>query len=155
MKKTTQLLALAAAVCLLTACSPSPMDSTVALSANFIPKDSANKMIRSYQASIALPDSDTTAKLSSLIVNAEDLRSYLADTSITQVKMMFAHTLNYINSGHVGLPAGYRNDAFTLVLAGVKANGDYVYGAGTTVLNRCVPCPYSCMLGKAASPLLD
>lgn len=124
------------------------------LSNYFISKDSANKMLSSYQASISSADADSN--LRSLIVNADALRKYLSDTSIKEVKIMLAHTLDYINSGHQDQAAGYKPKALTVIMAGYDDRGDYVYGPGNTVPNRAKPCPNECpTTGSASSSLLE
>lgn len=126
---------------------------------SFIVKDSANRMIQSYLTSIEPVDStaEKKADLYSLSVDADDLRMYLNDKpSIKTVKLMFAHTLEYINKGNGGKPAGYKSGALTLVLAGYDRAGNYVYMDGNQVMDHCVPCPHNCNgEGSAASNLLQ
>lgn len=120
---------------------------------NFISKDSANKMIRSYLVSIN--DSMNTQDLRSLVLDAESMRKYLADTTIKHVKFMLAHTLQYINSGNAGKPAGYTADELTIIMAGYDASGNYVYYDTEFILNRARPCPPLCPpTGTAAQPTL-
>jgi hypothetical protein len=107
---------------------------------NFINKDTANIMLQSYQASLKT-DSNS---LKSLIVDANDLRAYLADSAITNVKLMFAHTLDYIHSGHSGQPCGYQSGALTLILAGYDAEGNYKYFDVNNVMDHARPCPTLC-----------
>jgi len=122
--------------------------------AHLIPVDSANKMIGSYLSS--LPADSQDSELQSLIMNAAVLREYLADTSIRNVKIMFAHTLDYINSGYEGQPAGYKSGALTIIFAGYDAKGDYIFAPGNMVPNHTVPCPNHCVgSGSAASSLLQ
>jgi len=116
-----------------------------------IVKDSANKMINSYLNSLQ----DDSTDLHSLVLDGNVLREYLADTSIVKLKLMFAHTLPYINSGNANRYAGYKIDALTIVIAGFDAAGNYIYAAGNAVPNHCVPCPHICPLGKAGSSLLE
>lgn len=118
---------------------------------NFITKDSANKMIQSYLTSI--DDPNNTEALRSLIVDADAMRKYLADTTIKEMKLMLAHTLQYINSGNQGQPAGYKATALTLILAGFNASGNYVYYDTEFILNRARPCPPLCPpAGTAVRP---
>ena len=122
----------------------------------FIPVDTANKMLASYLTSINYSQNDTD--LQSLTVDAGQLRSYLnagtASDPITSIKLMFAHTLAFANSSRSGANAGYKNNALTIIIAAVKANGDYVYYTGNTVLDYTAPCPTHCPSGQAASPYL-
>lgn len=125
---------------------------------DFIRVDTANKMIASYLNSINYTQNDTD--LRSLIIDADTLRTYLANSSIKKVKIMFAHTLAYINSGHGNQPAGYKNTALTTVIAGYDASGNYVFyrypeSSVDMVLDHSMPCPTNCPTsGTAASDLL-
>lgn len=126
---------------------------TAGTDSNFISMDSANKMIQSYLTSIAKDTADTN--IQSIIVDANSLRKYLDDTSIKKVKIMFAHTLDYINSGHNGEPAGYKPFAFTIVISGYNSDGDYVLAPGNMVPDHAEPCPTNCnTVGNASSPLI-
>lgn len=113
---------------------------------NFIEKDTANVMIESYLESI---EKDPDA-LKSLIVNANDLRQYLSDTSIKQVKLMFAHTESYIRKGNRGVPCGYNSNALTIILAGYDASENYKYYDVNKVLDHCMPCPSMCPVNGTA-----
>jgi len=118
---------------------------------HFIPADTANKMIGSYLASIGADSSC----LNSLIIDANALRYYLQDTSIRKIKIMFAHTLDYIYSGHEGVPAGYKKDALTIILAGYDLDDNYRFAPGNMVPDHAVPCPDLCPVsGTAADNLL-
>lgn len=119
---------------------------------SFLPMDSANIMIQSYLSSVGYPKNDDS--LLSLSVNADDLRAFLADSSITDIKLMFAHRMDYINNGNSGEYCGYSPDGLTLILAAYDANGDYIFHDGDQVMNRMAPCPPSCPIGTAAKPLL-
>ena len=123
----------------------------------FIPIDSANKMLSSYLKSL---DTVTAvdANLHAVIFNADSLRSMLNDETngkIAHVKVMFAHRLDYINSGGQNVNCGYDNDALTLIIAGYDTVGNYVYHPAGKVLNIGSPCPPLCPEnGTAASNLL-
>src|SRR5690606_21419291 len=96
---------LAAAAMLLAACNQSQPQQAQLLSSptsgpTFIPSDSANKMIQSYLTSTTGNPDDLRA----LILDADSMKSYLTDTSIRHLKVMLAHTLNYINDGNNGRP---------------------------------------------------
>ncbi len=124
-----------------------PADSLDTLTTS-IPVDSANKMINSYLTSI----SSQSNQLNSLIVDAGSLRNYLSNPNIKHVKLMFAHTLNYINSGHSGQNAAYTSGALTLIIAGYDANGNYVLDSKGGVEDNLGACPYNCPTsGTAAS----
>lgn len=119
--------------------------------ASDIPVDSANKMISSYISS--LNGNQDNKNLYSLIVDAKCLRTYLNNNpQVTNVKLMFAHTLSYINSGHQGQTAGYKSGELTMVIAGYDANGNYVLINGNEVMDNLQPCPQYCpSTGTAAS----
>ena len=122
----------------------------------FIVKDSANKMIQSYLTSIGSSATTQDSSLNSLIFDADALRAYLSDTSIKNVKLMFAHTLEYINAGNSGTNAGYKSGALTLVVAGYDQDGNYILGPTQMVPDRARPCPHYCPLtGTASSNLLE
>ncbi|OSZ79064.1 hypothetical protein CAP35_12680 [Chitinophagaceae bacterium IBVUCB1] len=122
--------------------------------ASDIPVDSANKMIGSYIQSLG--GNPSNENLYSLIADANCLRNYLnAHPEVTNVKLMFAHTLDYINTGHQGQNAGYKSGALTLVIAGYDAAGNYVLINGNRVMDRVAPCPIDCpQTGTAASNTL-
>lgn len=121
-------------------------------SMSYISKDTANKMIQSYLTSLG---TDTTGNLQCLIADAGTLRNYLSDTSIKKIKVMFAHTLQYIDAGNGGQPAGYTPHEFTVLFAGFNAEGNYVLAPGGMVPDRAEPCPDNCItVGTAASPLI-
>ncbi len=122
---------------------------------SFIPVDSANKMLTSYLTSIDNPQSEGSLK--SLIIDASALRSYLNNTEngeINKVKIMFAHTLEYINSGHEGQNAGYQSGALTLIIAGYDDEGNYIYNHENKVLDNGAGCPINCPSGEAGNELL-
>lgn len=119
----------------------------------FIDIDSANKMLTSYLNSTATNQYED--ELHSLIFDANALRYYLSNTSITEVKFMFAHRLDYINNGNQNTYAGNDYNAITMVIAGVDINGNYVYTTAGTVMDNAKPCPYTCpSTGTASSNLL-
>lgn len=172
MKTTSLLYSLAAVACLLTACgtestktnehptgsgqeSRSPTATAVAEDDDhYIPVDSANKMIGSYLGSISGNDS----ALHSLILDANVLRSYLNSDSgqeITQMKIMFAHKLTYINDGGGNKPCGYNYAGLTLVLAGFKPDGSFILGPNKSAIDNAFPCPANCSsAGQAADDYL-
>jgi hypothetical protein len=130
-------------------------DTVDASYSRFIPVDSANKMIRSYLNSIDYTDNDTD--LYSLMVDASQLKKYIneAPETVARFKLMFAHKLDYINSGNTNTYAGYKRNALTLVIAACGENGDYIYFNTNEVLNYSSPCPPDCPPGEAESPILD
>ena len=117
-----------------------------------IPVDSANKMIQSYLGSINNDASD----LKSLIFDADSLRALLNNQpQIKKVRLFFAHTLSYINSGGQDQPCGYQSGALTVVMGGYDVNGNYLYYPAGRVPDTGIPCPTSCpTTGEAASDLL-
>ena len=118
---------------------------------SFICVDSANKMLQSYLAS--LNDADDSS-LHCLIFDADSLRAYLANPNIKNVKLMFGHSLEYINEGHYGQPTGYTSGNLTIIIAGYDVNGTYIYKGGNKVLDHGAPCPTYCGSGAASSPTL-
>lgn len=118
-----------------------------------VPVDTANKMITSYINS--LNGNSGNEYLYSLIVDADEMRDYLnANPSVKNVKLMFAHTLEYINSGHGGQNCGTKAGKLTVILAGYDATGNYVIGPNG-VMDHAMPCPTSCpSVGTASSNTL-
>ncbi|PSK89704.1 hypothetical protein [Taibaiella chishuiensis] len=128
------------------------MTYNVVIDTNLVPIDTVNRMIRSYLRSLDGEDDN----LRSLILNAETLREYLKDSSIKEVKLMFAHTQSYMNSGHEGQPVGLKSNALTIVLAGYRADGTYVLSQGYKVPDRARPCPTSCpLVGSASKDVIE
>ncbi len=117
-----------------------------------VPLDSANKMVMSYLNSIDYQHEDSN--LHCLIINADTLRTYLnTHQNIKKVKLMFAHTLDYINHGGEDQNAGYKANALTLVIVGYDAAGNYVYmppQANPRVMDHCTPCPALCPAAGSA-----
>jgi hypothetical protein len=118
----------------------------------FISTDSANKMISSYLNSIDYQHNDSS--LRSLIFDADSLRAYLSNVNIKHVKVMFAHTLDYINTNGQGNNAGYRSGALTVVFGGFDDQDNYVFWQTNRILDHGQPCPMDCVNdGTAASDL--
>lgn len=122
------------------------------LSSAFITPAVANTMISSYLYSINSSVNDTD--IHSISVNADSLRALLSNTSITNVKLIFAHSLNYINAGNTGQYAGYQAGALTIIIAAYDNSGNYVYYNGN-VLDHLAPCPYTCPIGNASNDYLE
>lgn len=122
-------------------------------SSKFIPMTVANQMINSYLSSISANTNDTDVR--SYSINADSLRAFLDNTSIKNVKLILAHTMNYINAGHYGVPAGYQSGAMTIIIAAYDESGNYIYYRGNNVLDHVAPCPYSCPPGQASNSLLQ
>ena len=120
----------------------------------FIPVDSANKMVASYLTSIDYTNNDTD--LQSLIISADQLEQYINQTpgDIAYFKLMLAHRLDYINAGNDGVYDGYNRNALTIVIAGYNNNGDAIYFDDGFVLDYSSPCPPGCPPDVAESPLL-
>ncbi len=170
MKKSTAFILMAIIIITIVACSKksgttngqvnpvnlnSLLDSaSYGLDSPFISKDSANKMISSYLASV----NNTTYEddVHSYTIDAQALRYYLNNTNIKHVKIMLAHRLDYINNGGEDNYAGNRYDAMTLVIAGYDQNSNYVYTTSNMVLDHATACPYECPgSGTAAYDLLQ
>ena len=125
--------------------------ATTTIDSPFLLPDTANIMIQSYLQSIK----DDQTQLKSLIVDANALRYYLQNSDITHVKLMFAHRMDYIESGHAGQAAGLNYNAMTLVIAGFDEDGNYIYTPQGAVMDHCQPCPIDCpAAGTAASDIL-
>ena len=118
----------------------------------FIPIDVANQMINSYVYSTNNTVGQVDVK--SFIVNADSLRAYLADPNVKSVKLMFAHTQEYIAAGNAGQYAGLQTGAITMVMVGFDNLGNYIYHNGM-VLDHLAPCPFSCPQGSAGSDALQ
>jgi hypothetical protein len=119
---------------------------------SFISIDVANKMISSYLCSINASQNDSD--IQSCSINADSLRAYLSNPAITNVKLMFAHTMTWINAGNSCKYAGFQSGALTIVIAANDVNGNYIYYQGE-VLDHIVPCPYTCPPGNAGNNLLQ
>lgn len=118
--------------------------------------DTANKMLLSYLHSVNY-QSATDTNLTSIIINADSLRNYLNDTAnrkIKYVKVMFAHTLDYINNGGKDNYCGYNLDALTFIVVGYDSMNNYVYNAQNMVYDRFAPCPNCCPTSGTASQYL-
>lgn len=122
----------------------------------FIPKDSANKMIGSFLASAGAPFPDSNLRSWTIDMDQIELYNSAATGSnkIKKLEIKLAHTLEYINSGHSGQNAGYRNDALTVVIAGINAEGNYVYYGTDMVIDHSSACPHNCPPGAAQYPFL-
>jgi len=148
------------AITALSACHESgpvlPKTASADSYSHFIVIDSANKMLGSYLNSINYTDNDTDVQ--SLIVDVHQLRKYIdsipGSDTISHIKLMFAHTLNYANSSHAGTNAGYNSNALTVIISAYGPNGTYMFYSGNMVLDYTQPCPPICPAGQAGSPLL-
>lgn len=112
----------------------------------YINKDTAQRMVRSYEQSLLHNPADKVQDVKYWVLDADLLRDYLANEQIRGVAVKLAHTLEYMNTGHEGQPAGYRNDALTIVINGFDSLGVVMFGPpnGTTVPDHAVPCPHNC-----------
>lgn len=119
----------------------------------FITTDSANKMISSYLQSVDSAGVGDSS-LHSLIFNADSLRAYLSNPEIKNVKVMFAHTLEYINAMGPGHNVGYERGALTVVLGGYDVHGNYVLYKTNQVPDHANGCPLHCpVVGNASNDL--
>lgn len=118
--------------------------------------DTANRMIQSYLDGINY--TVNTQEVRSLIFDADVLRNYINDTTqgiIKNVKFIFAHTLDYIHSGHEGQRPDTNNHALTMIIVGVDQNGNYVYTPDNKAMDFLQPCPPQCYdEGDAVNDLL-
>lgn len=128
-------------------------DSVDTAGSKFISVSVANEMIGSYLYSINSGSNDTD--LRSFSVNLDSLKAYLSGTNAKSIKLIFAHTMAYINAGNYGVNAGYQSGAITLIIAAYDSAGNYVYYNGSNVLDHLAPCPYSCPPGNAGNTLLE
>jgi len=146
------LAAFCAISCSLAACQPKTSESPNPHTGDShrISLDSANRMISSYLGS--LDSSAPIADLRSVVFDAAQLRKYLSDTAITQVKISLAHKLQYINAGNQNVMGGYRSDAITLIISAVDHSGNYIF-PGNQVMDYAMQCPVLCPVGTAASAL--
>jgi hypothetical protein len=107
-----------------------------------IPVDSANRMLGSYLKSVGYPTVDTA--LRSLSFDADSLRAYLSNPTITTVKFMIAHQQGYINAGHEFQNAGMNPAALTVIVVGLNDNNQYVLSSTNQVYDHMVTCPTLC-----------
>lgn len=123
---------------------------------SFIPKDSANKMVSSYLASINHVQNDSDVL--SFTFNAQQLRRLLDSVahpdSLMDIQIRLAHSLEYINSGHQNMPAGYNKNALRLLISGVDYKGNTIL-LNNEVMNHSRPCPNTCPPGTAGAPLYN
>ena len=96
-----------------------------------ISKDSADRMVASYLASLG---SDTGGDLQSLTFNADSMRSYLGNSSIATLKFSLAHKRPFINQGNYGEHMGVNAEALTFILSALdEEDDDYIYASGEYV----------------------
>jgi hypothetical protein len=107
-----------------------------------IARDTANRMIESYLASVNYPGSNTG--LRSLSFDADTLRSYLNDNRIVTLRFALAHTQSYMNSGHYGQNSGTNAGSLTLVIIGLDQNDNFIYSSKNMVYDNMLPCPTFC-----------
>ena len=110
--------------------------------------DTANRMIQSYLT--AINSTVNTQEIKSVIYDADVLRAYLDQhvgtdmKRIEKIKFIFAHSLDYVNSGNAGRRPDTNSHALTLVIVGVDKDGDYVYTPNGEALDFGQPCPPRC-----------
>ena len=110
--------------------------------------DTANRMIQSYLT--AINSTVNTQEIKSIIYDADVLRTYLDQhvgtdmKRIEKIKFIFAHSLDYVNSGNAGKRPDTNSHALTLVIVGVDKDGDYVYTPNGEALDFGQPCPPRC-----------
>src|ERR1043165_4591049 len=88
--------------------------------------DSANKMIGSYLESVGYPYVDTTIR--SLAFDADTLRAYLQDKSITTVKFYLGHQLGWLDGDatRYGKNIGMTPGKLTIICVGLDDNGNVI-----------------------------
>lgn len=123
---------------------------------SFIPVDSANKMLESYLGSINYPQNDSA--VISFTFSISELRRLLDSVdhpdSLKDIQIRLAHSLEYINSGHQNMNAGYNKNALRLLISGVDTKGNTIL-LNNQVMNHSIPCPNSCPPGTAANPVFN
>ena len=111
--------------------------------------DEGNKMIGSYLQSVNYPYQDTA--LRALSFDADTLRAYLANPSITTMKFYFGHQLSYLAAGGaVGQYVGMKPGALTIIAVGLNDAGAVVRNTSNGVYEHAMPCPNSCGLQSDA-----
>lgn len=117
----------------------------------------ANRMIKSYLNGIDY--TRNTNEIRSWIFNADTLRQYLssgAGADIRYLKLMLAHSMEYIISGNEGKRPPANSHALTVVIVGVDNENDYIYNAEGDAYEYCMPCPPECLpQGDAAKDTLQ
>ncbi|MEO6833612.1 MAG: hypothetical protein ABI378_13495 [Chitinophagaceae bacterium] len=158
MKKTTTIIVLSALCCFL-ACtkqsgtvSPNATPATSGFSTHArlsgtnysksISVDTANYMIQSYLTGVGYPSADTSIR--ALSFDADTLRSYLSNPSITTIKFMIAHQSSFINAGGYGTKPGLNPEAIILIIVGLNDNNQYVLNSQSGVYDHMAPCPLQC-----------
>lgn len=114
--------------------------------------DTANRMIKSYLTSIDY--TVNTAASRSWTISADTLRKYLSEGAgrhIVRLKIMLAHTLDYVNSGHEGQRPPLNSHDLTFVLVGVDEENNYIYNPESMAYDWAMPCPPDCLGGGTIS----
>jgi hypothetical protein len=106
--------------------------------------DTANRMIASYLESVGYPQVDTAVR--SLSFDADSLRAYLSNPTITTMRFYLGHQLSYLNGGtdRFGKDIGMRPGALTIIAVGINDAGQIVRNSSNGVYEHAMPCPYSC-----------
>lgn len=142
------------ALIMFTACEKRAIPPTVS-PVDYIPLDSANKMVNSYLNSIS---SSADTNIRSWSIDVDQLRLLIDSTAgtnpVKHLKIMLGHNLNYINSGKGGISAGFSKNALTIIVAGYDNLGNYIFVGNDGVLNRARPCPSNCPPGIAGNDLI-
>jgi len=107
--------------------------------------ETGNKMISSYLQSVNYPYQDSAIR--SLSFDADTLRAYLSNPSITTMKFYFAHQMTYIADGsNFGKYSGMRPGTLTIIAVGVNDAGAVVRNSTNGVYEHALPCPNNCGL---------
>lgn len=89
------------------------------------------------------------APVKSMIIDADLLRSYLANNAVKNIKFTLgARTISVNNENQ---------EIFTLIVAGYDSNGNYVFSSTNPnkVLDHSGACPPSCPSGNAGNDLIS
>lgn len=122
-------------------------------SSHYVHYTEANEAIESYLSSI---DTFTTPQLQSFSLDADVLRTYLQDPTITTIKISLGHTSNVISQPYDSVYHYLNAGSTTLFIAGLNTSGDYVLIDDVYVVNRVLACPINCpTTGDGTSPLYE
>jgi hypothetical protein len=128
-----------------------PTSSGVFISANdyLIDTTTANEQISSYLNSIAL---STEEQIKYFQIDAGALRSLLANTSVTSIKVSVAHKSSIVdNPSTINTFQSMNADAITFIISGVDEDGNYVLLDDGYAINRVKNCPTHCVIAGTAS----
>lgn len=111
-----------------------------------IPIDTANRMINSYLQGINYQVN--TNEIRSWTFSADSLRRLLTagnGKQIVRLKLLLAHSLEYIHAGHEGERPPVNSHALTLIVVGLDQNNNYIYNPEGEAYEHAFPCPPRCL----------